>query len=1092
MNESKSTNNNNNNQTIQQTSTTTTTVIQTENNDQQEQLNHLNNNNYNQFFDRGLLSSENYRNFEISNILNIQLLDLILKYKGNRDLKGYYHGFEEEEEVLTNNDELNNSDINGNYSSDINGNYSDNSDINGNYKERNYYFSYSGKFLNGYMNDENGHLKFYNSSSFLSNNNLNNNLNNLPIIEYIGKNNNLNKYTIIKWQDGSKYKGEIKDGLRHGFGKFTCCSINGKNNKSKYIGQWFEGKRHGKGILFYSINSNNNNTNTSITINSKNNHSINNNNSINGNIERYEGEFKNNKRDGYGIMYYKSGSYYEGNWSKNLREGKGKMYWTNDPMEIYDGDWHNDLPNGKGKHFYFQHFINNNTSNNTSINGMNHFNNNLNNNKCNYYEGEYKNGMREGFGTFYYADGSFYSGNWSFNRKNGHGYFYNVNGTSEYGIWKNDKLIILEHHHSINGNSINSNLNNNLNSNYSLLMKITIYINDLLLRIDGNLEDLNKIDSLILRNIRRFKSIFMHYSKYGIEVQSVKKFNNSTTNLGNSFLNQTILNSSDKNKENNEEEENNNLQMSMDDFTIFNNLEEIKLLVSKDNKMSMIQFWKFAHDFNLINDKLSFAQIDRIYIYVCNYSNATINTLQNNTLQNTLQNNTLQNNNLQNNNLQNNNLQNNNLQNNKSQLLDNQPIEALVNYKHNHNTSNYSNNFNNGVMRFREFIEAIVRISVEIYKSTSVHDRFKKLLEEKINGRITDLPEPDNKLFLNDNLNNTLNGNNINGSTINLNGSNSKIVIVTENNCVKNCDNLTTADMNLNKEISKIENFKILLLNFLIKNENQLKQFYNYFITIESGFIIKEEITKTMTIKQFLRMLNELLILNRKNFTIEIVIEFIFTILKNNELLMNNRLLLSINGMNRSSSNLSNYSDVNNITNNGNNITNNVNNNATATTATAMATTAVVNDKDENNSPTAIVTNNNNNASLLLNGSNNNNLNNITTTTTTIANDSINNSVNNNTDNNKNVVDINDNRMDDKREKLEREMSFDEFKELLLKCLLKRIEIFKNLKILFLLDYQQQQLNDNLQINKILDENIIIEELQQLVNQMMKQFEKLP
>ena len=41
------------------------------------------------------------------------------------------------------------------------------------------------------------------------------------------------------------------------------------------------------------------------------------------NGERYEGEFKNSKKNGKGIMYYNDGGRYEGDWINKKREGKG-------------------------------------------------------------------------------------------------------------------------------------------------------------------------------------------------------------------------------------------------------------------------------------------------------------------------------------------------------------------------------------------------------------------------------------------------------------------------------------------------------------------------------------------------------------------------------------------------------------------------------------------------------------------------------------------------------------------------------------------------------------------------------------------------
>ena len=46
--------------------------------------------------------------------------------------------------------------------------------------------------------------------------------------------------------------------------------------------------------------------------------------------DRYEGEWKNDKREGKGIYYYKSGSRYEGEYKKNKKEGKGIYYYEDD------------------------------------------------------------------------------------------------------------------------------------------------------------------------------------------------------------------------------------------------------------------------------------------------------------------------------------------------------------------------------------------------------------------------------------------------------------------------------------------------------------------------------------------------------------------------------------------------------------------------------------------------------------------------------------------------------------------------------------------------------------------------------------------
>ena len=121
----------------------------------------------------------------------------------------------------------------------------------------------------------------------------------------------------------------------------------GKNifyNGSYYIGQYKNGKRNGKGKIYYP----------------------------NGNI-KYDGDFVDDKREGNGKIIFESGSYYIGQFKNDLPNGKGIEYDKNGNI-IYDGDFvdakregngkiinkdgsyyigqfKNDLPNGKGKFF---------------------------------------------------------------------------------------------------------------------------------------------------------------------------------------------------------------------------------------------------------------------------------------------------------------------------------------------------------------------------------------------------------------------------------------------------------------------------------------------------------------------------------------------------------------------------------------------------------------------------------------------------------------------------------------------------------------------------------------------------------------------
>lgn len=51
----------------------------------------------------------------------------------------------------------------------------------------------------------------------------------------------------------------------------------------------------------------------------------------------YDGEWKGNVREGFGVQIWPDGAKYEGQWFNNKAEGKGKF--THVDGDIYDGDW---------------------------------------------------------------------------------------------------------------------------------------------------------------------------------------------------------------------------------------------------------------------------------------------------------------------------------------------------------------------------------------------------------------------------------------------------------------------------------------------------------------------------------------------------------------------------------------------------------------------------------------------------------------------------------------------------------------------------------------------------------------------------------
>ncbi len=115
---------------------------------------------------------------------------------------------------------------------------------------------------------------------------------------------------IMRYQSG-KYVGLWKDGLRHGFGKFTW------NNLDAYSGSWYEDKRHGEGTYIWHDGS------------------------------KYKGHYSHGVRSGYGIYYYTNGTIYEGTWQSNLKHGIANFYYK-ESVNIGGRYFNNEYVSGTG------------------------------------------------------------------------------------------------------------------------------------------------------------------------------------------------------------------------------------------------------------------------------------------------------------------------------------------------------------------------------------------------------------------------------------------------------------------------------------------------------------------------------------------------------------------------------------------------------------------------------------------------------------------------------------------------------------------------------------------------------------------------
>ena len=66
---------------------------------------------------------------------------------------------------------------------------------------------------------------------------------------------------------------------------------------------------------------------------------------------KYEGEFKNGKKDGKGTMTYKNGYIYIGEWKNGYKHGKG-VYINSKSQDKFEGEFKNGKADGKGQALY--------------------------------------------------------------------------------------------------------------------------------------------------------------------------------------------------------------------------------------------------------------------------------------------------------------------------------------------------------------------------------------------------------------------------------------------------------------------------------------------------------------------------------------------------------------------------------------------------------------------------------------------------------------------------------------------------------------------------------------------------------------------
>ena len=270
--------------------------------------------------------------------------------------------------------------------------------------------------------------------------------------KYIGtmKNGEITGEGEYFFSNGSTYKGQVLNGLRHGRGVYKSPGI-------LFEGEWKNGLKHGKGNIKQD--------------------------GMDLNGEWEEGVLKGKCR-----IKWKTGNIFEGELFNNKMKGNGYMIWL-DKKEKYTGQWDNNLQNGYGIHIWYDSNLD-----------SKYFRDR--------YIGQWKDGKREGYGKFFYSNGNIYEGYWKNNKKEGFGILYFQDRTKYVGNFKDDimldNLSKEELNFMLNKNKENNN-NNNSNNDVTINSQNNNNVSHIVNTLD-NKKNKNSNEILIPKKLKSNKS----------------------------------------------------------------------------------------------------------------------------------------------------------------------------------------------------------------------------------------------------------------------------------------------------------------------------------------------------------------------------------------------------------------------------------------------------------------------------------------------------------------------------------------------------------------------------------------------------------
>ena len=206
------------------------------------------------------------------------------------------------------------------------------------------------------------------------------------------------------------YEGEMVNMLRHGDGTMHYAATG-----DKYEGEWIKDVFDGFGVYTWSISVELDDNNEQIMIVGK----------------RYEGDYKEGKKEGKGLFFLGTGDVYSGCFSQDCFHGNGTLKKENG--DIITGEWQRGRSEGKVEITYTsagESFVGDMVAGEFYGKGKFQYSKKKGGG---YYDGNWVKGKKHGSGVRIYADGSKFVGNFFENEIHGDGMKFFPNGNQYLG-----------------------------------------------------------------------------------------------------------------------------------------------------------------------------------------------------------------------------------------------------------------------------------------------------------------------------------------------------------------------------------------------------------------------------------------------------------------------------------------------------------------------------------------------------------------------------------------------------------------------------------------------------------------------------------